>query len=312
MLEVLPVSGTIFATIAIGYLAVLRGVFSAADLRVLGRFVISFALPALIFNAVSSQTIAEVLNVGYLLGYLGGSLAVLATGYWWSRLVWRDTPVASTFQAMGMSCANSGFVGYPIMMMVMPALAPTVLALNMIVENLVVLPLLLVMAERASGPARGWAATLPIARRLASNPIILALLAGLSVSLLDLELPSVVARPISLIAASSAAISLIVIGGTLAGLPVRAIDKRAAGVVLGKLALMPAAVWAGLWAAEAAGFGVGNEDLRRAAVLMAATPAMGVYPILAQQYGQAERAAIAMLVMTLLSFFSISALLLLI
>lgn len=307
----LSTTGTIFALIAVGYVAVMRGVFSTGDLRVLGRFVVNFALPALIFTAVSSRTISEVLNAGYLLGYLAGSLSALAAGYWWSRMVWKDTPIASTFQAMGMSCANSGFVGYPILMLVMPSVAPTALALNMIVENLIVLPLLLIMAERASGMAKGWGAVLPIARRLATNPIILALLAGLCVSLLGIELPTVIMNPIKLIAASSAAISLIVIGGTLAGLPIRAIDKRAAGVVLGKLGLMPVAVWLGLWAAEAAGFGVGNEDLRTAAILMAATPAMGVYPILAQQYGQAERAAIAMLVMTVLSFFSISAFLLL-
>jgi hypothetical protein len=42
---------------------------------------------------------------------------------------------------------------------------------------------------------------------------------------------------------------------------------------------------------------------------MAALPAMSVYPILAQRYGQQRIAALAMLVMTGLSFFSISAVL---
>jgi hypothetical protein len=40
---------------------------------------------------------------------------------------------------------------------------------------------------------------------------------------------------------------------------------------------------------------------------MAAMPAMSIYPILAQSYGQQRTAALALLMMTGLSFFSISA-----
>jgi hypothetical protein len=36
---------------------------------------------------------------------------------------------------------------------------------------------------------------------------------------------------------------------------------------------------------------------------------MGIYPIIAQQYGEGRVAAMAMLVMTLLSFFTVSAVL---
>ena len=42
---------------------------------------------------------------------------------------------------------------------------------------------------------------------------------------------------------------------------------------------------------------------------MAAMPAMGVYTVLAAQYGEGPTAAVAMLVMTLLSFLTLSALL---
>jgi hypothetical protein len=46
-----------------------------------------------------------------------------------------------------------------------------------------------------------------------------------------------------------------------------------------------------------------------AGVLAAAMPAMGVYPILAAQYGQGAPAAVAMLAMTVAAFFTIGALL---
>ena len=52
-----------------------------------------------------------------------------------------------------------------------------------------------------------------------------------------------------------------------------------------------------------------GPGLAAAGILLAAMPAMGVYPILAAQYGEGPPAAVAMLAMTLLSFFTLGALL---
>jgi hypothetical protein len=209
-----------------------------------------------------------------------------------------------------MSCANSGFVGYPILLMAMPATASTALALNMIVENLIMIPLALVMAEHARGGAgAGWTLTGQIALRLIRNPIIIALITGLAVSLLGLEVPEIIAGPIGLVAASSAAVSLVAIGGMLAAIPLRAVDAQVIPVVVGKLLLHPLAVWLGLLAIAAAGIPLADQRLAHAGILMAAMPAMGIYPILAQRYRQQRIAALAMLMMTGLSFFSISAVL---
>ena len=43
-------------------------------MRTLGAFVITFALPALIFASLARRPIAEIANAGYLAAYGGGSL----------------------------------------------------------------------------------------------------------------------------------------------------------------------------------------------------------------------------------------------
>lgn len=307
MLEVLSITGVVFVLIAIGYLSVYASVFSGAELATLGKYVVNFALPALIFRAVTSRPIGEVVNAGYLGAYLFGSVLAFAAGYVWSRRGIGAEPTQSTFDGMGMSCANSGFVGYPILLMALPAIASTALALNMIVENLVMIPLVLVMAERArGGTIRGWTLTRQIGGRLARNPIVLALCVGLVVSVLEVPVPAIIREPINIIALSSAALSLLVIGGTLVGLPIGRLDVRVPVVVAGKLLLHPALVWLGLMAMGALGVGVGDAALGHAAILLAAMPSMGIYPILAGRYGQQDVAALAMLVMTVLSFVTVS------
>jgi hypothetical protein len=310
MLKIISATSVVFIVIALGYVSVKRSLFSQRDTDTFGKYVVNLALPALIFRSVSERNISEILNIGYLSAYLAGSLLIFAGGYAWSRRVSGLTPMASTFQSMGMSCSNSGYIGYPILLVAMPAIASTALALNMIVENLIMIPLVLVMAEHAEGGSRSdWTLVEQIARRLICNPIVIALITGLAVSLLGLEMPGIIAKPIDLLAASSAPVSLVAIGGMLAGIPLRAVDAQVVPIVVCKLLLHPLAVWLGLLAVAAAGIPVADQRLAHAAILMAALPAMSVYPILAQRYGQQRIAALAMLVMTGLSFFSISAVL---
>lgn len=77
MFQILAITAPIYLIIAAGFLSVRYGLFSKPDMRVLGRFVINFCLPALIFNALSKRPLGEVLNGPYLLAYAGGSLTVV-------------------------------------------------------------------------------------------------------------------------------------------------------------------------------------------------------------------------------------------
>ena len=259
------------------------------------------ALPALIFRAVTTGDLGD-LNLPYLVAYLAGSLATLGVGYGLGRRSGLDGAAAS-FQAMGMSCANSGFIGYPALLLAMPALADRALAMNVIVENLLVLPLILLLAEAGRGGSRAQVLT-----RVAASPILIGLVAGLAVALSGVVLPEAIDRAVDLVARSSTAVSLLVIGGTLVGIPRVTRAARIAPIVAGKLLLHPLAVAAAFALLAGAGDAV-DPDLARAGILMAAMPAMGVYTVLAAQYGEGPTAAVAMLVMTVLSFLTLSALL---
>jgi predicted permease len=211
---------------------------------------------------------------------------------------------------MGITCSNSGFVGYPILLLALPSVASVSLALNMIVENLLVIPVLLVMAERANtGGGESWATYRALLVRLASNPMILAMMAGLAASILELSLPKAFVQTVNMLAASSGAISLLVIGGTLAGLPIGKLGKDVAPIVIGKLIFLPLSVFLVILFIPALGLPAINPTLQMAALLMAAMPMMGIYSTLAQQYGQENFCAVAQLLTTTTSFFTLSGLL---
>lgn len=302
MLEILSITGPIFLIIALGFAAVRSGVFAKSNVRALGLFVIHFALPALLFNALSQRAVTEIVNTPYLLAYAAGSLAMLALGIGIARLVQhRDLP-ASAITGMGMSFSNSAFIGYPVALQLVGPTASVALALTMIIENLLMIPLVLALAEsRGNSSQRPWTAVATALARLLRNPIILAIIAGVASAMLRLRLPEPLARTIDMLAMASAPVSLFVIGGTLVGLKTKGMALDAGLIVTGKLLLHPAAVFIALLLLPPI-----DPALQLAALILACAPMLSIYPIIGQKYAQEERCAAALVAATVASFITIS------
>ena len=312
MLDILTITGPIYLCIALGYASVRWRIFTKADMRVFGQFVIQFALPALLFNALASRPLAEVVHPAYLLTYTVGSMVVLLGALGWSRRMQRKGLTESAYIAMGMTCANSGYVGYPVMLLVFGPLAGVILALNLIVENLLKLPLLFTLADAGAhvgqrlSPIQVLRQTLD---RLVRNPMIVAIVLGFVVSLLGWALPSVISRTVNLFSAASGGLALFIIGGNLVGLPFKGMRRQVGAITAGKLLLHPLAVWMAIMLLPLLGFPALQGELRAAAVLSAAMPMLGIYSLLAGRHGHEGFSAAALLAATGASFVSLSAIL---
>lgn len=118
------------------------------------------------------------------------------------------------------------------------------------------------------------------ASRLLRNPMIIAIVLGLVVSLLELRLPVVATRVIEMLAGATAPVALFVIGAALNGLKVGGTAADVAQTSIGKLLLHPLLMFAALWLIP----GV-DSTLMVTGVLFACAPMMSVLPILGQHFG---------------------------
>ncbi|OPF61977.1 AEC family transporter [Hydrogenophaga sp. H7] len=307
MLDILAITGPIFLCIALGYLITRGGLFDRGDMRVFGKFLINLALPALLFNALSQRSVGEIFNGPYLAAYALGGLIMLAGTVLWYRKVAHEGMARSAIMAMGMTCPNSGYVGYPVMLLTLGApVAGVALALNMVVENLLIIPILLALADMERHEAGHWRQlVMQTLQGLARNPLIIAIVAGFLVSALGIPMPSPVSRTVTLFAQASSALSLFVIGGSLVGLKLQGLRAAVAQIGVGKLVLHPLCLLAVMtWLVP-----IGDPQLKVALLLTGALPTMGIYAILAQRHGHEGLASAALLVGTLASFFTLSGLL---
>lgn len=310
MLAVLAVTTPIYLLIALGYVCVSRGLFARADMRLFGKYVLYIALPALIFNALSQRSPAEIINPVFIVAYAGGSLATLALGFLWARRVSGKSISAAAVVGMGVACTNSSFIGLPLVTQVFgPGVAGLNLALAAVVENILLIPLAMALAdsdpgESAAGGGRWRAALAQSLRGLARNPLVWGVVAGLAFSMTGLHLPAPISRGVGMVAVSCSALALFVIGGTLVGFGIRGAWRDVAAIAVGKLLVHPLAVMLLVMVLPAI-----PRELQMAIIITSAVPMMSIYPILAQKHGEEGLAASALLGTTIASFVTLTALL---
>ena len=191
MLDILTITFPIFAAIGLGYAAVKYRVFAQSEMRTLGKYVLNVALPALLFSAVGRRDLSEVLNFSYMTVFLFGGLATIALTY---TILWVQGvgPARRGIGAMGASSPNSGYVGYPVMLLLFPDQAGVILALNFVIENFFIIPICLVLLELSRKEEHASVGRMlgNLFLSVIKRPMVLGLLGGFALMLSGIELPS--------------------------------------------------------------------------------------------------------------------------
>jgi predicted permease len=303
--SIVAVTLPIFLLVALGFGAARAGLFEPDHMRAMGRFVINFAIPALIFHSLTEGPIAEVLNLRYLAAYALGAFSLLAVGTTYALVVRRKRLTVAALYGMGMSGSNSAMVGFPIAFQFLGPPGAIALALNMIVENVLMIPSALSLAELGEGKRASLVKVLlRTFANLVRTPLLAAIAAGMVASLFDLRLPVPLGRAVDMLAAASAPVALFVIGGSLKGLQLRGMVRDIADIGVAKLLLHPLFLFAAMTVV-----GLKEPELRKAALIYASAPMMSVLPVLGLKYGDEGVWSAALLATTALSFFTISAML---
>lgn len=301
--SILPV----FLIISLGFLLGKTGTISADGIRGLGKYVLTLALPALIFKSLAARSLAEIAQIDLALVYLLGSLGAFAIGVLWFRVIVGNAMPVVAIRALGMSFSNTGFIGIPVALQFLGAAAAVPIALALLIENVVLFPLALILAELGTKRDTSLLRSLgSISANLARSPLIIAIVLGLVFSVFTVPLPAFAGSVIDLLAASSAPVALIAVGGDLVGVRFSGKAASIAAIATGKIIIHPALVILLVLLV-----GIEDQDLRTGVVLLSAMPMLSIFPLLAGRSGDEEVCSAALLVTTTLSFFTISAILLL-
>jgi len=296
-LETLP----FFALIALGYGAGRTGFFTPEATAYLTKFVFYFALSAMLFRFSATLSLTELWDRDFVLAYLLGTTAVYLLATLVAVLRRRNMAEAAV-EAQCAAIGNTGFLGIPMLALLLGEASVgynmLVLAVDLVVFSSLIVILITISREGRLRPRVLWT----VALGLVKNPMIVAIVAGLAVSALDLTIPAPAEAFLVLLGNAATPGALFAIGASLA---TKSAERLAVAgwLTTAKLLLHPAAVaLCALWLFEV--------DPYPAAVMIAAAalPVAGNIYILAQHYGVApQRVSAAILLSTTLSILTLPA-----
>jgi len=297
MSALLDVVLPVFVVIGAGYLVVWMGWFAQSGVDGLIRFTQNFAIPCLLFTAISQLDLGDNFNAPLLISFYTGALAGFALGTFGARLIFGRSWEEAI--AIGFCClfSNSVLLGLPI---TERAYGASALEANFAIIALhspfcYGVGITAMEITRARGVAPGAVAR-KVLRAMFRNALILGISLGVIVNLSGLAVPGPLQSGLDLIARAALPAALFGLGGVL-------VQYRPEGDlrVIAMVCLISLCVHPAITLTLGTLFSLPDNAMRSAVITGAMAPGINAY-IFANMYGAARRvAASAVLIGTALS-----------
>jgi hypothetical protein len=292
----------VFLVIGFGYLAVWQKWFSDSGVEALMKFTQTFAIPCLLFRAVSTLDLSQTFHFALLGSFYFGAVCGFCLGLFGARFLFKRTWDDSV--AIGFCClfSNSVLLGLPI---TERAYGTAALTANFAIIA-VHAPICYGIGITVMELVRGRGSSAPellrkVLQAIFKNALVIALGLGFFVNLLGIILPVILTDGLDLLANAALPAALFGLGGVLVRYRPEG-DLRVIFYICAiSLLVHPSLVWiTGRY------FDLSEKDFRSAILTAAMAPGINAY-IFANMYGTARRvAASAVLISTALTIITAS------
>ncbi|MGR3513633.1 MAG: AEC family transporter [Paracoccaceae bacterium] len=291
----------VFVIIGFGYVVTWRGLFSESGVDGLVKFTQNFAIPCLLFQAISRIDLGASVSLPLIASFYTGAVTCFVLGFLGARLFFDRTPKDAV--AIGFAClfSNSVLLGLPI---TERAYGSEALAANFAIIAFHA-PVCYMLGVTSMEIVSNRSATVfETSRRVIDamfhNPLVIAMLLGLIANVANLPLPGPLMGGIALMASAALPAALFSLGGILYRYRPEGDMKAILMVCAISLLVHPTLVYT-----LDSLLGLGTGDLRSAVLTAAMAPGVNAY-VFSNMYGAARRvAASAVLIATACSIFTV-------
>jgi len=285
----------IFIIVLLGWGVHRRGCLPSGFIEPANRLVYYVAIPAMIFQSITKSTIREWFNPLVIILPLMALTGAYVFAWAASNAMRQERSLAGTFiQSCGHG--NLGYIGLAVAYYFLGdsglVQASVIAGFMMIWQNV-----LSVMALQYYAPSSGKAfGFMTYLSKIIGNPVIIAVIAGLFISLVGIPVPLILQRSLSIISGLALPTALLIIGASLSLRRIRLFTVTAASAAAIKLMVMPALGW-GLYQL----FHVVPADMVPGLILLASPTATVSYVMAKELHGNSDLAVATISASTLLS-----------
>ena len=305
--QILGMALPFFGLIFLGFVAGKLKSMPKDGMAWMNFFIIYIALPALFFNLLSRTPVSELASWGFIFASLLGTYCAFAVAFCVGVLVTDGDVPESTIQGLAGAYGNIGYMGPGLAIAAFGPEAAVPVAIIFCFDNTLHFAMApFMMAISGDGDAKPISETVvEVLQRIFTHPFILATIVGVGAAIVGFQPPLPMQKLLDFLSNAAAPCALFAMGVTVAAAPRGSLPKVLVPLVFIKLLLHPVLVYVLLsWVGDFRPVWVYT------AVLLASLPtATNVY-VIAQQYQVwVARASSMVLVSTLVSVVSVTALL---
>lgn len=238
MADILALTIPFFGIILLGSLTRLKGWFSAADGRMISRYVFFVVLPPFMFVAITARPLNDIFNPEFTLRYELVTLTLFGLAFIVGRYLLKLSRKEASLFSLNASYPNYGYIGVPLALLAFGEDAAVPMAVILVVNNavLVLLVALFITDETSGGTGSTFVKTMA---SLVKNPLLMSVVVAMGFSASGLTMPEMPALFLDLLAGAAAPTALFALGIALVGQPVRAAWGELGALALFKLFMHP-------------------------------------------------------------------------
>jgi predicted permease len=243
MLDVLLLIVPILLPILAGVLVVRTGLFSRADSHVLSLFFLYLAVPSLLIHQLSTQSLTELVEPGYVAGFLLLSFLLYGGVFFVQRIVLRRDLKTSALAAFAGSKFNAVILGLPVLHGILGPAASGPFVINVVLGYFTTLPLTVALVGGVGSTGQAGSAihrALMATRDVFKDPLVLSALLGLTLSGLALRLPGLLDSTLQSLGSAAVPTALVAIGMSLSLGQVKEEFREVLWISLVRVAISPA------------------------------------------------------------------------
>ncbi|WP_454916711.1 AEC family transporter [Xanthobacter sediminis] len=298
-----------FGLIFLGYFCGRLVKLPEAGLAWLTFFIIYVALPALFYRIVAQTPVEELANPAFILAVVASTattaLIALGIGLWFRCGNVGEAAIATTVGAY----ANVGYMGPGLSLAALGQAAATPAALIFACDSVLFFTLVpLLMATRGRGESLG-ATFVFIANRVFTHPFNIATLLGVLAAAFHFHEPDALARMLDFLKNAAAPCALFTLGVTVALRPLRRIPVELVPLLVLKLVGQPAIALLALSVVGMVSHGWSPAWAQTMLLMAALPPALNCFVLARQYHTYVEEASTAVLIGTVCSVFTVTAML---
>ncbi len=238
MADILALTIPFFGIILLGSVTRLKGWFSAADGRMISRYVFFVVLPPFMFVAITARPLNDIFNPEFTLRYELVTLTLFGLAFIVGRYLLKLSRKEASLFSLNASYPNYGYIGVPLALLAFGEDAAVPMAVILVVNNavLVLLVALFITDETSGGTGSTFVKTMA---SLVKNPLLMSVVVAMGFSASGLTMPEMPALFLDLLAGAAAPTALFALGIALVGQPVRAAWGELGALALFKLFMHP-------------------------------------------------------------------------